>query len=293
MLALAFLLGTAERVRAECRPSAVPVGDPVLVQTVSERLAANGVTTSPTDGCPSVRVHLERRGEQLHLRVADGFQRRGERQVQDIATAAAVIESWTLQEIEEGVLPELPTAAALATTAAVPALPRSERIAITASTHSSMAVDATTWLGAEVAGCRRVGALCVGAATSLIADTSTTEDATRGSQRSKEVHALATLELPRTWGAFVLSPGVGLGYGWMSFAQQHLDQHTMPFSAEYTSHALQTRAQIALSHELAGSLALQATVFAELAALRTAIPDGPTTAPRGRLGAALGLRLGL
>lgn len=291
VLALAFLLGTAEQARADCKPAAVPIGDPALVQNVIERLTANGVTTSPIEGCPAVRVHLERRGEQLHLRVADGFQRRGERQVQDVATAAAVIESWTLQEIEEGMLPEVRESAP--TFATVPASPRSERIVITASGHSSMAGDATTWVGAEASACWRIGAACLGASTSLVADTSTTEDVTRGSQRSKEIHALVTFEVPRQWGRFRLSPGLGLGYGWMFFAQQHLDQHAMPFSAEYTSHSLQMRAHVAFSREVVGTLAVQATVFGELAALRTAIPDGPTTAPRARAGASLGLRLGL
>lgn len=129
------------------------LGEAALVLSVTERLMANGVATVAREGCPAVRVHLERRGQQLHLRVADGYQRRGEREVQDIATAAAVIGSWTLQEVEEGALPELVPPATM-TVVLVPAV-RLERFGIAVSGHSSMADDGTAWLGGEVAGCVR------------------------------------------------------------------------------------------------------------------------------------------
>ncbi|MBA3502354.1 MAG: hypothetical protein H0T65_18460, partial [Deltaproteobacteria bacterium] len=138
---LACFVWMTKRAAAECSPAAVPIGDPALVQRVSEKLAANGVATVATAGCPAVRVHLEKRGEQLHLRVADGYQRRGEREVQDIATAAAVIESWTLQEIEDGTLPETPTPSV---TAAVAPLVQRERFAIAVAGQSSVAGDGST-----------------------------------------------------------------------------------------------------------------------------------------------------
>lgn len=295
MAALAFLLGGTLVARAECPPVAIPIGDPALVQTIVERLVASGVATAATSGCPAVRVHLERRGDQLHLRVADGYQRRGERQVQDLATAAAIIESWTLQEIEAGTLPELPTSApeSAATTIATPAARGSERFAIAAAGHSSMASDTSTWLGADVSGCMKIGWACVGVSTTLIANTAATSDASRGAQRSKELDARVLLEIPRALGSYTVSPGLGLGYGWMSFAQQHTDLHALPMSAELTLHSLQARGQLAVSRELHPLLAVQATLFADAAALRTAIPEGPTTPPRGRVGALLGLRIGL
>ncbi|MDQ3336606.1 MAG: hypothetical protein M4D80_15675 [Myxococcota bacterium] len=288
---LACFVWMTKRAAAECSPAAVPIGDPALVQRVSEKLAANGVATVATAGCPAVRVHLEKRGEQLHLRVADGYQRRGEREVQDIATAAAVIESWTLQEIEDGTLPETPTPSV---TAAVAPLVQRERFAIAVAGQFSVAGDGSTWLGGELAGCVRIGWACVGASTAFLANTSTTADTTRGSQRSKELHALATLEVPRTLGSFTISPGIGIGYGWMTFAEQHMDVvHMLPVSVEYSSHALHARAQLAVSRSLGGRLALVGSLFGDIAALRSSIPDGPTSAPRGRVGFALGLRLGL
>ncbi len=293
-VALVFLLGGTAAARAECRPAAIPIGDPVLVQTIVEKLIANGVMTAEIKGCPAVRVHLERRGEQLHLRVADGFQRRGERQVQDVATAAAVIESWTLQEIENGTLPELPAPAPAPSVAtAVTPFASPERFSIAAAGHSSMATDATAWLGADISGCMRIGWSCIGVSTTLIANTETTQDASRGAQRSKELHTRVLFEIPRSVGSFTFRPGVAVGYGWMSLAQQHMDEQALPISAEPTTHSLQARGQLAMSRALHGRLAVQASVFADVAAVRTAIPDGPTTPPRARFGASIGLRVGL
>lgn len=286
---LACFVWMTKRAAAECSPAAVPIGDPALVQSVIEKLAANGVATVATAGCPAVRVHLEKRGEQLHLRVADGYQRRGEREVQDIATAAAVIESWTLQEIEDGTVPET---SSVMTAVAAPIV-EPDRFGVALAGHSSVAGDGSTWLGGELAGCARIGLACVGASTAFFANASTTDDATRGAQRSKALHLIATLEVPRSLGSFTISPGIGVGYGWMTFAQQHMDvAHMLPKSIEYSSHALHARAQLAISRTLGGRLALVGSLFGDLAALRTDIPAGPTSAPRGRVGCALGVRLG-
>jgi uracil-DNA glycosylase family 4 len=99
---LTFLAGTSTA-RAECKPAAIPQGDPQLVSSLSERLHASGIDTQPSADCPAVRVLVAMRGQQVHLRVTDAYERLGEREVQDVATAAAIIESWTLQEIREDI----------------------------------------------------------------------------------------------------------------------------------------------------------------------------------------------
>ena len=131
--------------------------------------------------------------------------------------------------------------------------------------------------------------MCIGASATLFANSTTTNDATRGSQRSKELHALATIEVPRSLGSFVVSPGLAVGYGWASFAEQHTDINSMPLSVELTNHSLRTRAQLTVSRELGAGLALAAMLFGDLSAVRTDIAN----APRGRIGVSLGLRFGV
>jgi len=278
----ALLLGAAAPARADCRPAAVPVGDPVLVQSLVDRLAASGIATAPAAGCPAVRVNVEQRGEQVHLRVVDAYQRLGERDVQDVATAAAIIESWTLQEIEPGALPPLPPPE----TPVAPA-PSSPRFTLAAAPRSALGSDGSTWLGAGVDGCARVGWACLGAATTIAADTTAVNDADSGSHRSLAFDALATADAPRRLGRFTLRPGVVAGYGWSRIEQQHIDVHMLPQSVAHTTHALRVGARAVLALPVARSVAVFGELFADAAALRTAVADGP----RGRAGLALGLRI--
>src|SRR5882762_565186 len=119
---LATFVGTTELARAEdCKPAAIAQGDPGLVKGLTAKLRASGIATSSSSGCPSVQVVIEPRGEQVHVKLADAFQRTSERDVQDIATAAAVVESWTYQVIEAGSMPA-ETIAAIAPVIATPHL---------------------------------------------------------------------------------------------------------------------------------------------------------------------------
>lgn len=289
--ALSVLLGTTEVARADCTPAAIALGEATLVASVTARLTANGVSTVAIAGCPAVHVHLEQRGPKLHLRVADGYQRRGEREVQDIATAAAVIESWTLQEVEDGTLPELAAQPGLTAVALAPPPIQRQRLHIGLAGQSALANDGTRWLGGELAGCMRVSWWCIGVSTSLTTATSPTNNGLHGAQRSSELHALVTLDVPRAIGRYTASPGIGLGYGWLALAQEHADIHMMPQSIEYTSHALRTRAHVTLARQLGERVSIFGGVFGDAAALRTSVPDG--SAPRARLGVSLGLRVGL
>ncbi|MBA3451899.1 MAG: hypothetical protein H0T42_02240, partial [Deltaproteobacteria bacterium] len=165
VVSLAFLVGTMGDARAECEPTAVPIGDATLVRSVIERLAVNGVSTVPVQGCPALRVLVERRGEQLHLEMTDSFARTAQRQVRDVATAAAIIESWTLQEVEQGALPALalsPEASATPMVSGAVSATTLSRIGIAATFESSIGDNGSLWMGGTIAGCARVGPLCVG-----------------------------------------------------------------------------------------------------------------------------------
>lgn len=281
-IATALLAGTASTVHAECAPAAVPIGDPTIVKTLIDRLAANGIATVAASGCPVVRVTVERRGEQLHLHVIDAYQRHGERAVKDVATAAAVIESWTLQVVEPGALPaEAPTAAIAMATPSVVAM------AIVAGGRSWIGDDGTTWVGATAGGCWRVGWSCLGGALDAGSDTSAVQDAMIGSQRSLAIHALATADVPRRLGAFTASPGVSLGYGWNRIQQQHQDIVHGPISISHANHALRVGLHLNVSRSIGRHFAVFGGLFGDVATLRTEIPDGP----RGRFGVSLGARL--
>jgi hypothetical protein len=265
--------------RAECKPTAVMLGDPTLAQTLSQRLAANGIATSSTEGCPVVKVSVRQRGDQVHLELTDSFSRRGERQVRDVATAAAIVESWTLQEVDPGSLPEL--AAPPAPRLVAVALRPTAASGLAAMFESSVADDGSLWLGGAASGCGRVGPLCVGGLARLARDTATTP------HRSNEVHALATIDLPRAFGRFAISPGIGVGYGWLEISSTHLDMHMMPFEVAETSHALRADVHLTVTRSLGKGFAIYGDVRGDSALARTDIPAGPSSFVR----AAIGLRV--
>ena len=282
--ALASFVWMTKSAAADCPPAAVPMGDPALVKGVSERLAANGVLTTAPANCPVVRVHLEWRGDQLHLRVADGYQRRGERVVQDPATAAAVIESWTLQEIEAGSMPaESLAAPAPAVVATAPSF------GMGAAFRSAVTEQSSTWLGATVSGCARVGWACVGATLGFAKDIEATGATSSGDHHLSQLDARATAELPRTLAGFVVSPGLSLGYGWQRITSQHLDMHMMPIEQVDSSHALRAGLQL----RVARSVAQRISIFTELTADRSLARSGLTAGPHSWFGLSVGARYGL
>ncbi len=287
---LIALVCSARLAHAECPPTAVSSGDPALVRSLSERLAASGIATATTEGCPAVRVHVEQRGTEVHLEAMDASARLGQRQVRDVATAAAIVESWTRHEIEEGTLPELappPGDPVDALPAAIVA-PRSPT-GIGLAFESSVGDDASLWLGGAAAGCVALGPTCVGGAIRAARDTRSTGDTAGTDHRGTELAALATIDLPRRLGGFTISPGAGVGYGWLGVTTTHLDAHMVPFDQTDSSHALRGELHVSIVHPLAGRFALVGELRGDTAIVRTDLAGAPRTFAR----AAIGIRFGV
>jgi hypothetical protein len=284
VMTLASFVWMTSSAAAECPRAAVPMGDPALVKSVSERLTANGVLTTAPANCPAVRVHLERRGEQLHLRVADGYQRRGERVVQDPATAAAVIESWTLQEIEAGTMPA--ESVAVSTPVAVAAAPPSYGIG--AAFRSAITEQSSTWMGATVSGCARARWACVGATIGFAKDIEATGATSGDDHHLSQLDTRALVEVPRSLAGFVVSPGVSLGYGLQRISSTHLDAHMMPFTVVDSTHALRGGLQL----RVARAVSQRFSIFTELTADRSLARSGLTAGPHSWFGLSIGARFG-
>ena len=269
---------------AECKPSAVAKGDPDLVKGLESRLSASGISTTATAGCPSVRVDIQQRGPQVHLRLADAAQRIGERDVQDVATAAAIVESWTYQEIEAGTLPPEAIAAA---PVVIAESPHTSRTGIAAAVVSSVGTNGgTTWIGGSISACVRLGAVCVGATLRPQLDTTATGDTTTVDQSSYSLGALATIDLPRRLGGLVLSPGVGIGYTFLHVVTHH-HAGTMPLDLPTDDHQLRAGAHAAVLWPWGDHVAAFADAWVDAALARSDSQFGPT----GAVTLSLGLRI--
>ncbi len=285
-LAAACLLGSASEARAECRPTAIPSGEPTLVVRLSERLAASGIATSAATGCPIARVRVEQRGEQIRVEITDSFGRTGTREVRDVATAATIVESWTSQAIEVGSLPSLVGPAPAPAVVAVAATPWI--YGVTAAFDSSAASDGSIWMGGVVTSCVRVGAVCAGM---MLRGTSDTVAAgTMIDHDTRELDALATVGLPRRLGGFTITPGIGAGYRWQQITEHHFDAvHMVGFEQARSSHGLVADVHVDATHPLGNHVSIYAAVRGDSAVLRS----DSTTGPRSFVHASIGIRLGM
>jgi len=277
-----LLLAAPVTARAECPPTAIAEGDPALVSDLATRLAASGIATTRAPDCPAVTVQVEQRGPQVHLRLADAFQRRGERDVRDVATAAAIVASWTMQVIDEGSLPALRTEV----TPPPPPPPPGRSWMIAASAGSALASNTATWLGGGLAICTRVGPLCAGGSALAMVDTRATGDTATVLVDSWALIGLATLDLPVRLGALTLTPGIGAGYGYQHLVAHHMDASHNPLDVLQHDHALRGMIHAALGY----GLSAHAELFVDVAGGAALVRSDSTAGPAGAGWLALGLR---
>ena len=284
-LAMTCLIGSGNA-QAECRPTAILSGEPTLVFELAERLAASGIATTPADNCPLARVRVEQRGQQIRVEITDRFGRTGTREVRDAGTVATIVESWTSQEIEAGSLPSL---AETSTPVAVVAAPAPWVYGLTAAIDSSAGSDGSIWMGGTVSSCARIGAVCVGGLVRAARDTRAI-DASTIDHDSVALAALVTIGLPRKVGGFLITPGIGAGYGWQRLSEHHFDMvHMMSFDVDRSSHGLHADVHLDAAHRLGKHLSIYAGVRGDTAVVRS----DSTTGPRSFVHAALGFRLGM
>jgi hypothetical protein len=281
-LAILIVVCSTRFAHADCKPAAIPDGDPDLVKNLSVRLAAHGIATTSTLGCPAVTVRVEQRGQQVHVRLADAFQRQGERDVRDVATAAAIVESWTLQVIDEGSMPPL-----AAPPLALVEPPHAAHSGIAASIAPLLGTNGSTWIGGGLGACARLGPTCAGAELLAAVDTRATGDTATVAQDGYAVSALATIDLPLRAGGFTLSPGIGLGYTYTHIVTHHMDAMHNPLDVPQADHALRSMIHVSLARSLSARIAL----FGDLAAAGSLVRSDSTSGPTGALWLSFGLRL--
>jgi hypothetical protein len=255
---------------AECKPAVIAAGDHTLVDKLVARLTASGIATTATAGCPSVHVQVEMRGERVHVAMTDAFDRPGEREVDDVATAAVIVESWTRQEIDVGSLP------------AQPGPPRHYDLGATAI--SALGTNGTTWVGGALSACASIGPVCTGVLVRGETDTGATGDSSTVAQSSYALTGLATIDMPWHAGGVVVEPGIGLGYGWLHVVTHHHDAMNDPLDVPSSDHRLQTGAHVALHYPIGSHVAAFGDLWGDVCIARSNAQFGPTASVRAGLG---------
>ncbi len=210
-----------------CTPAAIVEGPmPDISLQVSAALQRSGVSSGrPATGaatCGVVRATVRRAQEGVLVSIQDQYGRRSHRAVSSPAAAATLIESWARTDVPADVL--LPHAhageaslqdsagLAAATVAASPAL---ARWGAGLAAESSMAVDASTWWGARLAGCVRIGRVCLETAGRLASDAGSTGGSHAVPTDRLAVEGLLGARMPFAIGRLTVAPGLSAGVGWM------------------------------------------------------------------------------
>jgi len=206
-----LLAGT---VTAGAEPCVALSGDEALVTAVHDLLATRGIDVSAT--CHEMHASLTRRGDAFVVGIdaPDGLP--VERTVNEVGTAATVIESWVRTDVAAPLLethivpreidPLLPPPP-------VVKLPPTKHVVhLFAAAETSLGSDRTEWYGAQAGACVMLGPICA-AARMRVASVGEGPGHWGGNLQREGVEILIGVDLPFKLHRFTLTPGFGTGFG--------------------------------------------------------------------------------
>jgi hypothetical protein len=288
MVVLSISIGLDRQARA-CPPTVRLSGDRALVAEVTSVLLERGIATTSRD-CPEVAITVERRGRAAVVATSSVDHEVTERVVTNARTAATVIESWVRTDVEAPLLvrrkldddeqPGLtPSVRAAATRAPKPDIPLFTLV------ETGVGSDRTTWFGVALGACVRLGPLCAGGRLRLAAVTGG-PGAWRQEIDRQAVETLVGVDVPVRRGRVTVSPGLGLGVGWIRTEEEVAGRGR-------ASTGLRAETHLALSYRLGGRVALEGALSLEVG--QTVDADVPPSErlpadPRALVRAGVGLR---
>jgi hypothetical protein len=224
---------------AECLPAADLAGDADIAAEVARALSLLGVVHGEVEGaCPAVTATVLRDEAGIAVTVRDERGRIEGRVVADPRTAAAWIESWVGDDaaplwsatpVVARPAPEpAPTETALVTPPSaapvedevaaettVPPHPWSRWLpSVAVHLGRDLASDGSTWDGVGVAGCVRLGALCVGAAGRHVVNGAFSNTGGLTSYDRSATVLAATAAYRLRIARVVVAPELSAGVGW-------------------------------------------------------------------------------
>jgi hypothetical protein len=262
LLAARVLPAGEAAAEAMCTPSARVGGDPALVGPVVDLLRERGIPVGPND-CGEIVAVLARDAGHVRVSVTDADGRGVERVADDVESTATLIESFARSDVSAPLLAAraLPAEPSLrADREAPPSIRQAapvvasapRRIELGAAAELGLSGDGAVWTAARAQGCIGIGALCTGVLVRYADDTDRSGDsqALRSGRWALDLIVLADLPLRR--GAFVLTPGIGMGLSIVRSERELFDETT-----EEETSAMDLRGHVAGGTLLGGGWSLQ------------------------------------
>jgi hypothetical protein len=225
LVALVTLVAAGRAQADPCAPTAVLQGEIDVVDAVQQTLAGHGVGTIPTQGCPFVNARLTRCEGGLQVQVADADGRTSERVVATPAVAAALVESWTRSDIGAELLAPTLVGGLGTPGAGFASVETGESVEVADDREAwsgwlgltgevPVGSDRSTWFGARVGLCGRMGPACVGVLARFAYDSGLSGNSEELQTQRMGADGLFLLDFPLEWPSVHLVPGIGIGGGW-------------------------------------------------------------------------------
>jgi len=264
-----------------------PSGEPSLVEGLATRLQELGIRTTGLAECPAVRVRIAPSGQRVSVSITDAYDRVIQREVDGLPTAATLVESWILQEVDAGrALPPLDESPSANPAVAVTAMSANPSSLSWVGVGLATAIDSdgTSWLGVEAHGCLQLGIVCPGATLRAVHSTEITTSS--ASVDGWSFDGIATAEIPVRVGRWRLAPAVSLGPSLVRATQQ--DPMHPVLDETRTRALLRGGAMFFAGVPLSRWL----LVWAAISADAVLFGGGDIAAPRGSGRVTIGLQLG-
>lgn len=230
---VALGLGTTAA-SAQCPSGAFLRGDAELVAELSEALESRGTPVASSADCASLAVEVTASGSRIHLSLDDTTGSPTVRDLDHVATAALLVESWL--EAAEVDLLEPPVATAVtseettqptsdpppaATAAAATGEPSEHEeqpsvVTMIARGEAAFGNDGSTWVGARLGACAHAGPTCIGGIARYVADSGLSEGTIADGEQRVLLAVDAEVSVP-----IVVAPGISVipalavGLGWL------------------------------------------------------------------------------
>ncbi|MDB4963621.1 MAG: hypothetical protein JWP01_3620 [Myxococcales bacterium] len=206
-----------------CPPAVIVAGEPATAAAITRLLGERGIL-APLEGCPAERASVDSFEGEIVVSIVDVDGRRTQRQVADLATAAALIETFSVTApLPSGSSrPKAPPPLEVHDVedqpeVFVPQLPGRRTVpgAVGVSIGSSFASDGSVWLSSSGFACVDLGRLCVGGAARYSRDAELSGRGEKTETTRSETDVLLSVEVPIHTGRWSFSTGLGLGIGWL------------------------------------------------------------------------------
>lgn len=192
-----------------------------MIEEFKQILEQRGISSVPSNECGILEAELQPAPQGVRLKISDPHGRSVVRVVADFHTAAAIVESWVRNDLNDPLMASLlPLESDISDDALKPAVAVGVGLAgslyiLGADFGSAIIQDGSIWFGGSLSGCGTVGPICLGGLLRMDGDSGQSGSSKKMNTDRFGGDLLVVAHYPIDKGKISFLPGIGLGVGWM------------------------------------------------------------------------------